>query len=322
MGASHLFLATLAILFGVCSVCSHPQCLDFKPPFEAKEQVQFCPQYREFGCCTYVEDTSLMGLYMRMSRHLIDRNLWHCSAYIHHLICQPCSPYAAHIYDAEETGRSRPFPGLCENYCRTVFRQCHEALYLFILFTNGPSSLIEDLSSEDTFCSAVTLTDVDYCYPDLLTNPILNGNIQVSTVNSEGCLCVEDFASNLRNPVFMRYPEDGSGRLFVGEQYGVIHIYYGDKSWLPRPFLNISSVVEVGRARGDERGMLGIAFHPQYRDNKRSFLYYFTGINGGTVRISEFRESRSNPNVADVQSERILLEIPQPYDNHNGGEVS
>lgn len=124
------------------------------------------------------------------------------------------------------------------------------------------------------------------------------------------------FLSGLESPVFIGSARDGSNRLFVIEQPGRIRIVpAGGTSTLPTPFLDIVSKVSFG----GERGLLGIAFHPQYRTNGRFFVNYTRRPDGATV-VSEFRVSAGNANVADT-TEKVIITIAQPFANHNGGWI-
>ncbi len=105
---------------------------------------------------------------------------------------------------------------------------------------------------------------------------------------------------------------DGSGRLFVIEKPGRIRIIQNGQL-LDQPFLDISN--RVGSS-GNEQGLLGLAFHPNYSQNGRFFVNY-TDNNGNTV-IARYQVS-SDPNVADPNSEMKLLGVDQPFPNHNGG---
>jgi hypothetical protein len=100
----------------------------------------------------------------------------------------------------------------------------------------------------------------------------------------------------------------GDPRLFVVEQSGDIEIISGGQV-LPNPFLRIP-VTCCG-----ERGLLGLAFHPQYESNGKFYVNYMVGLE---TRISEFTVS-SNPNLANRSSERVLMRLQQPFTNHNGG---
>jgi glucose/arabinose dehydrogenase len=108
---------------------------------------------------------------------------------------------------------------------------------------------------------------------------------------------------------------DGSGRLFVIEKVGRIRIIENDQL-LETPFLDITD--RVG-SNGNEQGLLGLAFHPQYQVNGRFFVNY-TDTRGDTV-IARFQVS-SDPNIVDPGSEVPLLGIDQPFPNHNGGVLA
>ena len=120
--------------------------------------------------------------------------------------------------------------------------------------------------------------------------------------------------SGLSAPVDVANAGDGSGRLFVVEQAGRIQVVR-DGTVKPRPFLDIVSRV----ASGGERGLLGLAFHPDYPTDPRFFVDY-TDRAGNTV-VSSFRVGPTDPDRADPASETVLLHVSQPFANHNGGAV-
>jgi glucose/arabinose dehydrogenase len=105
---------------------------------------------------------------------------------------------------------------------------------------------------------------------------------------------------------------DGSGRLFVVERAGRILIVRGG-TVQPRPFLDIQD--HVG-SRFDEQGLLSVAFHPRFSENGYFYVNY-TDRNGDTL-IERYAIS-SDPDVADAASRALILAIPQPAPNHNGG---
>jgi glucose/arabinose dehydrogenase len=125
-------------------------------------------------------------------------------------------------------------------------------------------------------------------------------------------VALRQVAADLAQPVFLTHAGDGSGRLFVVEQPGVIRIIRAGRV-LPGPFLDISRRV----VSGGEMGLLSVAFHPRYASTGRLFANYTAQDGGLKTVIAEYRVS-SNRDVAGV-AERVLLEIPQPYRNHNGG---
>ena len=124
-------------------------------------------------------------------------------------------------------------------------------------------------------------------------------------------------ATGLARPVGITHAGDGSGRLFIVEQGGRIRIYDGTRL-LPTPFLDLTALVQTS---GSEQGLLGLAFHPDYKTNGLFYVNY-TGKSGiGDTVIARYRVSRANPNVADPASGATLLTIAQPQPNHNGGQL-
>lgn len=121
-------------------------------------------------------------------------------------------------------------------------------------------------------------------------------------------------AGGLRRPTDMADPNDGSGRLLVLEQPGLIRVI-ADGQLLERPFLDLTD--RVG-ANSSEQGLLGIALDPAYAENGIFYLNY-TDKNGNTV-VSRFRRAADGQN-GDPQSEQVLLYVEQPYANHNGGDL-
>lgn len=120
-------------------------------------------------------------------------------------------------------------------------------------------------------------------------------------------------ASGLTRPVDLQ--ADGSGRLFIIEKAGRIRILQ-DGQLLDEPFLDITE--RVG-SNGNEQGLLGLAFHPQYVDNGRFFVNY-TDTNGDTV-IARY-QAASDQNRADPNTEVKLIGVDQPFANHNGGVLA
>src|SRR2546425_4324492 len=120
--------------------------------------------------------------------------------------------------------------------------------------------------------------------------------------------------SGLNLPLYLTSAHDGSNRIFIVEQPGVISVIQPGSS-ARTTFLDITSRV----LNGGERGLLGLAFHPQFATNGRFFVDYTRRPDGATV-IAEYQVSAQSPNVSGT-TERVLLVIPQPYENHNGGMV-
>jgi glucose/arabinose dehydrogenase len=124
--------------------------------------------------------------------------------------------------------------------------------------------------------------------------------------------------ASFSTPVALRHAGDGSGRKFVVERGGAIRIVDAAGNKLSTPFLD--SFQDPVSTTG-EGGLLGLAFHPDYASNGRFYVYYTWDNGTGLIsRISEFTAS-ANPDVADAASERIILEVPQDFTNHNGGDI-
>jgi glucose/arabinose dehydrogenase len=121
--------------------------------------------------------------------------------------------------------------------------------------------------------------------------------------------------SGLSAPLFVTNARDGSHRLFVVEQGGVIRVLQPGAT-VPTVFLDISN----NALAGGEQGLLGLAFHPQLAVNRQFFVNYTRKPDGATV-VSRFLVSPGDPNVADPASETVYLVIAQPFTNHNGGMV-
>ena len=125
---------------------------------------------------------------------------------------------------------------------------------------------------------------------------------------------LQPFLSGLSQPVLITHARDGSNRLFIVEQTGLIKVLQPG-STSPTTFLDLTSK----RVLGGEQGVLGLAFHPDYENNRRFFVNYTRTGDGATV-IAEYLASPTNPNVA-LTAERIILTIAQPFANHNGGMI-
>ncbi|NWH44222.1 HIPL1 protein, partial [Fregata magnificens] len=232
-----------------------------------------------------------------------------------------CSPYAAHLYDAEDPSTPvRTIPGLCQDYCLEVWQKCRS----IFRYLSADQELIALENNMAKFCHYLSLEDTDYCFPHLLANQNLNQNLGLVTADAEGCLqlCLVEVANGLRNPVAMVHANDGTHRFFIAEQVGLVWTYLPDRSRLKKPFLNISEAVLTSPWEGDERGFLGIVFHPKFKFNGKVYVYYSVEVRyEERIRISEFRISPADMNALDHGSERIILEIEEPASNHNGGEL-
>jgi glucose/arabinose dehydrogenase len=129
---------------------------------------------------------------------------------------------------------------------------------------------------------------------------------------------LESIGNGFDRPVLLTSAADGSGRKFVVEQAGRIQVLDGG-AMLPSLFLDLTDRVTFG----GERGLLGLAFHPKFAENGRFFVNYTRQISGQLkTLVSEFQIFANNPDLADPDSETIILEFDQPYNNHNAGMLA
>ena len=138
------------------------------------------------------------------------------------------------------------------------------------------------------------------------------------------------FSEGYVSPVVMVPIEDGSGRLLVADQVGVIYGVDRDGKRSETPFLDLSErLAKINVGAFDERGLVGMALHPKFQQNHKFYVYYSAPLRDGgpegwdhTARISEFTASADDVNRANAGSERIVLQIDQPQFNHNCGRMA
>lgn len=132
------------------------------------------------------------------------------------------------------------------------------------------------------------------------------------------------FISGLTSPVGLAVANDGSNRLFVLEQQGRIRLIKNGKLVL-QPFLDIAANVDELNNSYSEKGLLGLAFHPQYKTNGRFFVYYSAPVTDNSFNhksvIAEYHVSTTNADVADLNG-RVIITIDEPESNHNGGQLA
>ncbi|MCM4158460.1 PQQ-dependent sugar dehydrogenase [Antarcticibacterium flavum] len=140
---------------------------------------------------------------------------------------------------------------------------------------------------------------------------------------------LELLADNFVSPVALVESPDDSGRYFIVDQVGVIRVHTPRKGVLQKPFLDLKEKIVPLKDEHEERGLLGLAFHPEYSKNGRFFVHYSAPLSEDgpenwdhTSHISEFRVSQDNPEMADKSSEKIIMKVHQPQDNHNAGTLA
>jgi glucose/arabinose dehydrogenase len=140
---------------------------------------------------------------------------------------------------------------------------------------------------------------------------------------------IERVAEGFTSPVALMHAGDGSGRLFVVDQTGLIWILLEGQR-LEQPFLDLREQVVDLNSFYEERGLLGLAFHPDFSANGRFYVSYSAPLRAGispeewdhTTYISEFTVSSDHPNRANPLSERVLLRIDKPGYNYEAGQLA
>ena len=152
---------------------------------------------------------------------------------------------------------------------------------------------------------------------------LLIGLMSVTHLLAQGgstpSVTLQPFLTGLSRPLLLTNAKDGSNRVFIVQQGGIIKVLQPG-STTPADFINISSRSTAPVNFSDERGLLGMAFHPQFAANGKFYVNY-TRIGDGATVIAEYKTVAGNPNQGDLNSERIILLIPQPFANHNGGMI-
>ncbi|MDX1663901.1 MAG: PQQ-dependent sugar dehydrogenase [Candidatus Promineifilaceae bacterium] len=138
---------------------------------------------------------------------------------------------------------------------------------------------------------------------------------------------LERVAEGMAAPVVFKPVPDGSGRHVVVDQVGLVYVLDAEENLLDEPFLDLRASLVPLNQGFDERGLLGLAFHPDYAQNGYFFVYYSAPLRRGgtgdhTSHISRFEVSSADANRADRDSEQIILQVDQPQGNHNGGQIA
>lgn len=166
----------------------------------------------------------------------------------------------------------------------------------------------------------------------LVSLPILTASTCVirdrAPIDSTMRVGLQTIAEGFASPVDMAFTNDGTGRIFVVDQPGQIRVVNSSGTVLTTPLLDLADRMVALNAR-DERGLLSIALHPQFATNGRFYVSYNAPRDAGDpagfnseLRISEFRISADDADIADPDSESVLFDINKPASNHNGGQLA
>lgn len=138
-------------------------------------------------------------------------------------------------------------------------------------------------------------------------------------------LSLQEVLNGLSAPVALTHAGDGSNRLFVVEQVGNVRVIRNGKM-KPYPFLELTSKIAPISPYYSEMGLLGLAFHPKFKQNGKFYVYYSApkanreSDHQGV--LAEYEVSPFDPDMADFTTQRILLTVDQPASNHNGGALA
>ncbi len=144
-------------------------------------------------------------------------------------------------------------------------------------------------------------------------------------------VALELVAEGFNAPIFLVAPPDRSGRRFIGEQMGVVYVLTAEGKRLETPFLDLRDQMVALLKAFDERGLLALAFHPDFSKNGLFYVNYsakrrpespFDGTTAYTWRTSEFKVSAADRNRADRATERVLIEVDWVNRKHNGGGLA
>lgn len=145
---------------------------------------------------------------------------------------------------------------------------------------------------------------------------LMPGELLAQTPEAQPQIALLPIASGFTKPTGIVNAGDGSGRLFILEKPGNVWVLR-DGQVLPAPFLSMEPLV---RAKGNEQGLLGLAFHPQFETNGRLFIAYTD--DEGAVTVAQLRIDEDNPDRADPASLTVLLAVGKEYEDHNAGQLA
>ncbi|XP_076831761.1 hedgehog-interacting protein isoform X2 [Brachyhypopomus gauderio] len=189
----------------------------------------------------------------------------------------------------------------------------------------------------DEFCQYYGRSDGGLCFPDFQPqlphgqNSNYLGDERIEAINRKqkhSCYCVQEILTGLQQPTSVVHCGDGSQRLFILEKEGFVRILTPHMELLQEPFLDIHKLVQAGIKGGDERGLLSLAFHPNYKKNGKLYVSYTTnqdrwatGPHDHILRVVEYTVSRKNPNQVDTRTTRVLIEVAELHRKHLGGQL-
>uniref|UniRef100_A0A6Q2Y3R0 Hedgehog-interacting protein n=1 Tax=Esox lucius TaxID=8010 RepID=A0A6Q2Y3R0_ESOLU len=260
---------------------------------------------------------------------IFSTNNTECSRLLEEIKCARCSPNAQVLFHSAESDkvplREPHLPRLCQDYCREFYYTCRGHI---------PELFQADV---DEFCQYYGKRDGGLCFPDFQrkqtrgqdSNYLGDENVEdINRKHKHNCYCAQEVLSGLRQPVAVVHCGDGSQRLFVLEREGFVRVLTHNMELLKEPFLDIHKMVQSGLKGGDERGLLSLAFHPNYKKNGKLYVSYTTnqerwaiGPHDHILRVVEYTVSRKNPNMVESRTTRVLMEVAELHRKHLGGQL-
>jgi len=156
----------------------------------------------------------------------------------------------------------------------------------------------------------------------------------VVAADAKPSVALKKVAEGFVSPINLIPLDDNSGRLLVVDQVGVVYVLGKDGAVSEKPFLDITNRLATLNRGFDERGLLGLALHPQFKQNRKFYVCYSAPLRASapqgegdakwdhTMNISEFKVTENDRAQADGGSERILLQLDKAWFNHNGGAIA
>ncbi|XP_066574515.1 hedgehog-interacting protein [Amia ocellicauda] len=304
-----------------------------KLSLDSSSSAELCHRlYPRVSCC-HTRRTAYQNLHLRDARIFSVTNNTECAKLLDEIKCARCSPHAQvlfHSPDAEEAPDREPvLPKLCRDYCREFYYACRGHI---------PELFQADV---DEFCQYYGRRDNSLCFPDFprkqSRGPASNyldpmedyEKVEdISRKHKHNCYCAQEVLRGLRQSVGIVNCGDGSQRLFILEKEGFVRIVTHNMELVKEPFLNIHKLVQSGIKGGDERGLLSLAFHPNYKKNGKLYVSYTTnqerwaiGPHDHILRVVEYTVSRKNPNQVDPRTMRVLIEVAELHRKHLGGQL-
>ncbi|XP_007464056.1 PREDICTED: hedgehog-interacting protein-like isoform X1 [Lipotes vexillifer] len=285
--------------------------------------------YPRLSCCLRSDSPGLGRLDSKM---FSVTNNTECGKLLEEIKCALCSPHSQSLFYSPETEsleRDLALPLLCKDYCKEFFYTCRGHVPGFLQTT------------ADEFCFYYARKDGGLCFPDFprkqIRGPASNYLDQmeeydkveeISRKHKHNCFCIQEVVSGLRQPVSALHSGDGSHRLFILEKEGYVKILTPEGEIFKEPYLDIHKLVQSGIKGGDERGLLSLAFHPNYKKNGKLYVSYTTnqerwamGPHDHILRVVEYTVSRKNPHQVDLRTARVFLEVAELHRKHLGGQL-